>query len=326
METIMPEVIEFQRAIEATDGDDRALLIGNGFSARYFNYQSLLEKSGLDEGTPLRNMFAALSTADFEAVVRALEGAVVVETAYGNDAHAKELDDHAQKIREALVKAINTTHPKHREDVGPQYTSSAAFLEKFSTVFTLNYDLLLYWVNLEKRILKDGFGLGTPTGSFIGPFSEGAYCHLYNLHGSLHLFDNGAGEILKAVDTGSGVISTITSTIAKKHRFPIYVAEGTSVQKMRKINSVAYLRHCYETLRHSSATIFVYGHSANENDAHIYRAIFTSKAKHIYFGVYKPDDENLKALDGLLAKHQKTAGSDTAYTFFDSESAQVWGA
>jgi len=117
--------------------------------------------------------------------------------------------------------------------------------------------LLLYWVNLEKRILKDGFGLGTPTGSFIGPFSEGAYCHLYNLHGGLHLFDNGAGEILKAVDTGSGVISTITSTIAKKHRFPIYVAEGTSVQKMRKINSVAYLRHCYETLRHSSATIFV---------------------------------------------------------------------
>jgi len=61
----MPEVIEFQRAIEATDGDDRALLIGNGFSARYFNYQSLLEKSGLDEGTPLRNLFAALSTADF---------------------------------------------------------------------------------------------------------------------------------------------------------------------------------------------------------------------------------------------------------------------
>ena len=322
----MPEVIEFNKAIDATDGEDRALLIGNGFSAQYFNYQYLLEKSGLDDGTPLRNLFTALNTADFEAVVRALEGAVVVENAYGNNAHAKELDDHAQKVREALVQAINTTHPKHREDLGPQYTSSAAFLEEFSTVFTLNYDLLLYWVNLEKRILNDGFGLGTSMGSFIGPFSEGAFCHLFNLHGGLHLFDNGAGEILKAVDTGSGVISTITSTIANKHRFPIYVAEGTSAQKMRKINSVAYLRHCYETLRQSSATIFIYGHSADENDAHVYRAIFASQTKHIYFGVYKPDAEKLKTFDGLLAKYQKTAGSDTEYTFFDSESAKVWGA
>ena len=94
---------------------------------------------------------------------------------------------------------------------------------------------------------------------------------------------------------------------------------------MRKINSVAYLRHCYEKLRQSSATIFIYGHSADENDAHVYRAIFESERKHIYFGVYKPDAEKLETFDGLLAKYQKTFNSGTKYTFFDSESAQVWG-
>lgn len=320
----MPGVIDFEEAMNQTEGEDRALLIGNGFSAEYFSYNNLLEKSGLAAGTPVRNLFDALETVDFEAVVRVLEGAATVERAYGREHHANELEADAQRVREALVEAVNSTHPGHRQDLGDKYTSSANFLERFSTVFTLNYDLLLYWVNLEKRLLSDGFGLGSQNGSFHGPFAEEAYCHLYNLHGGLHLFDDGAGQIIKAIDTGAGVIATITDTIANHDRFPVYVAEGTSAQKMRKINSVAYLRHCYDTLRRNAAAIFVYGHSADENDAHIYRAVFGSDAKHIYFGVYKPDEGKLRALDGLLAKFQRTAGSNAEYTFFDSESAKVW--
>lgn len=322
----MQKIIKFDEAIEATDGEDRALLIGNGFSAQYFDYQSLLEKSGLDDGTPLRNLFTALNTVDFEVVVRALERAVVVENAYGNSTRAKEFDDDAQKVREALVRSINDTHPKNRDDLCFQYDSSAAFVRNFSTVFTLNYDLLLYWVNLEKRVLRDGFGRGAREGNFIGPFSKEAYCQLFNLHGGLHLFDNEAGEILKALKNDDGVISTITNLIQNENRFPIYVAEGTSEKKMAKIKSNAYLTHCYDKLKESSGPMFIYGHSANDNDAHVYRAIFASQPKHIYFGVYKPDDEKLKTFDGLLAKHKRTAGSNTEYTFFDSESAQVWGA
>lgn len=143
----LADIISFEDAINNTDGEDRALLIGNGFSARYFNYSSLLAASGLGEGTPLRNLFAALDTADFEAVVRALDGASIVEKAYGNQAHSKELETHAQEVREALVRAVNNTHPRHREDLALQYESGAKFLNNFDTVFSLNYDLLLYWLN-----------------------------------------------------------------------------------------------------------------------------------------------------------------------------------
>lgn len=320
----MPDVIDFEETMKRTEDGDRALLIGNGFSTHYFSYSNLLDRSGLAAGTSVRSLFDALETVDFEAVVRALEGAVTVERTYGNDAHADELEADAQRVREALVEAVNSTHPAHREDLGVKYTSSASFLEKFSTVFTLNYDLLLYWVNLEKRLLSDGFGLGTQIGSFHGPFVKEAYCHLYNLHGGLHLFDDGTGEIIKAIDTGSGVIATITDAIAKRGRLPVYVAEGTSAQKMKKINSVPYLRHSYDMLRQNAATMFVYGHSADENDAHIYRAVFGSETKHIYFGIYKPEEETVKRLDGQLAKYQKTSGSSVEYTFFDSESAKVW--
>lgn len=318
----MPELIGFEEAIKQTEGEDRALLLGNGFSAKYFTYSTLLAASELAEGEPVRNLFAKLNTADFEAVVRALEDAAVVERAYENEPHANELETHAQEVREALVLALNKTHPAHRGDL--DYASSAKFLAHFGSVFSLNYDLLLYWVNLEKGHLGDGFGLGEDLGRFRGPFSEQAHCRLFNLHGGLHLFDDGTGEMVKALDRGKGVIATITDTIVKGRRLPVYVAEGTSAQKMKKINSVAYLRHCYDKLRRNGAAMFVHGHSADENDKHIYRAIFMSEAKQIFFGVYQPDDGKLMQLDGLLAKYQKSAGSHTRYSFFDSESAKVW--
>jgi Domain of unknown function (DUF4917) len=324
----MPDVISFEAAIEATKGEDRALLIGNGFSAQYFTYASLLAESGLGEGTPLHNLFTALGTADFEAVVRALEDAVVVERAYGNHDHAEELSRNAQDVREALVRAVNATHPTHREHLAFEYESSAAFLRNFGKVFTLNYDLLLYWVNLEKRLLKDGFAKGERTvgGRFQSPFKEEAWCDIYNLHGGLHLFQNSTGEIMKALDTGNGVIATITDTIANKKLLPLYVAEGSSKAKMRKINSVAYLRHCYVKLRENTASIFVFGHSADDNDAHIYDAIFGSGTKHVHFGVYRAGEGNLKVLDGQMAKYQKIGGKSINYNFYDAESAHVWDA
>jgi hypothetical protein len=146
----VPNVISFEEAIAATEGADRSLLVGNGFSSKYFKYDTLLEKSGLEEGQPLRNLFRALDTADFEQVVRALEGAAIVELAYDHKAHAQELSQHAQDVRVGLVKAVNDTHPANRDDLAFEYESSAAFLKNFSTVFSLNYDLLLYWVALEK--------------------------------------------------------------------------------------------------------------------------------------------------------------------------------
>ena len=324
----MPDVISFEAAVDATNGEERALLIGNGFSVEYFNYTSLLAESGLDEGTPLRNVFAALGTADFEVVVRALEDASVVEQAYGNDAHAKDLSKNAQDVREALVRAVNATHPRRRQDLVFRYESSGAFLRNFGTVFTLNYDLLLYWVNLEEQRLRDGFGLGenTDQGRFRSPFREDAHCDIYNLHGGLHLFQNGAGEVMKALDTGDGCIATITDTIANKKRLPLYVAEGSSEAKVRKINSVAYLRHCYTRLRENEHCVFVFGHSAGENDAHIYRAIFESEARQVYFGVHTPDDEKVKLLDGQMARYKMIWGQGTEYSFYDAESAHVWDA
>lgn len=323
----MPDLISFAEAVAATEGADRTLLIGNGFSAEYFSYNSLLSKSGLEPTSPIRNLFDELATVDFEAAIRALEGGALVARAYGDADLSINLLADAQKVREALVHAVNTTHPAHRKDLAFQYEAAAGFIAHFTSVFTLNYDLLLYWVNLEQAHLNDGFGLGSPTpdGRFHGPFKEHAYCSIYNLHGGLHLFADGEGEIFKALDSGTGVISTLTNEITEKRRLPIYVAEASSTQKVRKINSIPYLRHCLRTLAENHAPVFIYGHSADDNDAHIYRTIFGSKAAHLYFGIFEPTEEGVAAVDGKLAGYQKAARSKVAYSFFNSGSAAVWG-
>jgi len=103
----LSDAISFQEAVEATKGEDRALLVGNGFSIDYFNYKTLLEEAGLEDGSPIKALFDGLDTVDFEAVIRAMEDAVIVERAYGNDEHASELEADAQAVREALVNAVN---------------------------------------------------------------------------------------------------------------------------------------------------------------------------------------------------------------------------
>lgn len=324
----MPEVITLQEAVARTQGQDRTLLIGNGFSAQYFSYANLLTESGLEVGGPIRNLFDNLGTVDFEAVVRSLEDAVVVERSYGNNEHATELETDAQRVREALVQAVRTTHPEHRENPALNYGNPATFLRQFEKVFTLNYDLLLYWVILEQGRLRDGFGLGetSANGRFRGPFREDAYCSVFNIHGGLHLFQDNVGDVHKALNGGEGVISTIANEITIRRRLPIYVAEGTWQSKLKKINSIGYLRHCLQALRQNTATVFIYGHSAAANDTHIYDAIFRSEAGHVYFGVYEPNDEKARLLDGQLARYSRIAGNRVHYTLYDSGTANVWGA
>lgn len=47
----------------------RSLLLGNGFSIKHSNYNTLLEKAPLDAADPIRALFRELKTVDFELVV-----------------------------------------------------------------------------------------------------------------------------------------------------------------------------------------------------------------------------------------------------------------
>jgi len=63
--------IAYDEALEQS-GQNRSLLIGNGFSIAQaggqFSYSALLDKSGLQPASPIRQLFDALTTVDFELV------------------------------------------------------------------------------------------------------------------------------------------------------------------------------------------------------------------------------------------------------------------
>jgi hypothetical protein len=320
----VPDVMSFGKAVEKTRGKSRKLLLGNGFSIKYFYYKTLLDRSGLPGDDPLRALFAELGTNDFESVIRALEDASVVEAAYKNPPRSKTFKDDAERLRTALVQAVRATHPANRDDIADAIPSCLRFLRLFDRIFTLNYDLLLYWVILgDTKAFQDGFGLGQEANGFRGPFRPDAHCNVYNMHGGLHLFRTETGEVEKRLMGSTGVIDAIAETITQDKRLPIYVAEGTSIKKLRKINSTPYLGHCYDRFSSSRGCFFVYGHSADQNDAHIYRALFTSQIEHLYFCIHLPTAD-VNAIDGELARYKALHGSQLQYSFVDSESAQVW--
>ncbi|MEO6839690.1 MAG: DUF4917 family protein [Bradyrhizobium sp.] len=320
----MVDIIPFDEAIKAA-GKNCSLMVANGFSIKYFRYGNLLERAGLDADSSLRRLFDALSTVDFELVIRALEDAALVEGTYNKEKRAELLSSEADKLRSALVHAVRVTHPEHRENIADQIPACVEFLSQFDTIFTLNYDLLLYWVILENtKQFQDGFGLAEDRDGFRWHFKTEAYCNVYNLHGGLHLFKTDNDELEKRIDQGSGVIDAIASTITQTKRLPLYVAEGTSVQKLARIYAMPYLRHCYEMLECSDNAFFVYGHSAGQNDAHIYDAIFSSDISHLYFCIHKPT-ANIDDINGELSRYQKRNGSDVKFTLVDAETAKVWG-
>jgi hypothetical protein len=101
------------------------------------------------------------------------------------------------------------------------------------------------------------------------------------------------------------------------------VGEGTAAQKMRKINSVPYLRHGYEQLRERSGSLFIYGHSAGDKDNHIYSAIARSQVGRIYFCVYRPAD-NFVDMQARLAPFA-VRNPDIELKYIDAGTVNIWG-
>lgn len=324
----VPQTISFEEAIQQSVAP-RATLLGNGFSIAQaggqFSYSSLLDRSGLPAESPIRNVFRTLSTVDFEQVMEALNHAAQILDAYGKKEQAAAFRTDLISVRDALIHAVHEVHPGIQFDIPQaQRQACAVFLQNFDSIFTLNYDLLLYWVilNAENNPHTDGFGLG-PTLNGFRTFSEEGNCNTYYLHGALHLFLGEQRETLKRIVTTGTIVSDIANTIRNTGHLPLFVAEGTTIEKMARINSVPYLRFCYDELRSLAGSIFIFGHSLGENDAHIYDAIFGSSVERLFFCVHEPQNDWLHLRERLAPFRERNPGVEVEYV--DAGSAHVWG-
>lgn len=269
--------------------------------------------------------------------MRALRNAVTILQLYGSgDADTqKRLQADATALREVLVHAIADSHPALPAEIAPEsYARCRTFLSGFSDVYTLNYDLLLYWAIMQEEVepvLRFDDGFRTP--------EEGAAEYVtwevektdrqnvFYLHGALHLFDAGH-EVQKYtwVNTGVRLIEQVRGALSQG-LYPLFVAEGESDRKLERIKHSDFLGRAYRSFAKIGGALVAFGLSFAENDDHILRRIARGKVATLLVGIHgDPEtDKNKKLIrraEGLAAG-RRTA-QPLRVEFFDSASAQVW--
>lgn len=248
----------------------------------------------------------------------------------------------AERLRNGLVDALAASHPD-RPDVIDQheFEACATFLRRFSEIYTLNYDLLLYWTVLGQELaglFPDGFGEPDLKGA---PYVEWRLgdemsARVHYLHGALHLFAaESSVRKLSWRRTGDTIKDQIVAQL-KEDRFPLFVAEGTPDGKMTAISRNAYLARSYRSFQQKAGDLFLFGCSLGTSDEHVVRAIERGHFRSLSVGVYgNPESDHNRVLanrcERIQAWRMQTArrGSrsrELDVIYFEAESATVWGA
>jgi len=351
--------MSFAEAIEdAAPYSKRHLMLGNGFSiacrADIFHYGSLYAQADFSKAPEAKAVFQALGTQDFEAAIRALENAARILPPYvpaGTDAQALMLE-HAAILKEILVQTIAANHPHVPAEIPDEkFQACRQFLSHFigdkgGQIYSLNYDLLLYWTLMHEDIpdvgkvtlleKNDGFGNDEddPDADYVVWQGETAAhsASIHFLHGALHLYDSGA-DLKKYTWVRKGVplIDQARQAI-NSGAFPLFVAEGSSPQKKDKIRHNAYL---YQGLKQLTANatqgrhcFFIFGHSLDHNDDHILNRLGRGRFPRLYVGIYGDPKsvDNQRIMERAMAltrlRHERYP---LEVTFYDAGSANVWG-
>lgn len=356
----MPDIITFADAIADSERfKKRHLILGNGFSigcrANIFHYASLFGEADFSAVPEVEAVFEALGTQDFEVAIRALESSSALVPIYApdNPASGQTMREHVAALKEILVSTIADNHPPTPNAIrDDEFWACRQFLSHFlgpdreGYVFTLNYDLLLYWTLMhddnpfddEPLELKknDGFGNDEddPDADYVVWQGETAAhsAHVHFLHGGLHLFDSGS-ELQKYtwVRKGEPLVEQARAAI-NANKFPLFVAEGTSARKKNKIRHNAYLYQSFKVLTANAQTgthcFFIFGHSLAESDDHILRRLGRGRFKKLYVGIFGDPNSDvnrdiIQQAEALAAERHDRWPLEVA--FFDSASANVWG-
>lgn len=204
--------------------------------------------------------------------------------------------------------------------------SAFDFINTYHCIFTLNYDLLLYWVtSLNWATFSDGFGRADD-GLLIFNHNFGAK-PFYFLHGALHLFYS-SGDIIK-LETSIPYYSNILDEInirLTNNQYPVCVTAGTADEKREMIKGNYYLSRCFDALCFlRDYNLVIFGTRLKDNDAHIRDAILQSGVKNIFFSVSNNSWMQAKQDLNAFIQNANTKGKNVFFYNYDDPKFDVWG-
>jgi hypothetical protein len=338
----MPEVITFQQALEQA-AHQKHVLLGNGFSRAcrddIFSYDALFDQANFDGLSPAaRSAFEILDTTDFEVVIRALKQAARLATIYleNDPSFAERLTEDAAGLRELLARTIAASHPGRPADIQDQkYAACRAFLRNFENIYTVNYDLLLYWALMQREMppsidFDDGFRAPDdgPAEYVTWDVQKTGEQNVFYLHGGLHIFDAGS-ELQKFTwcNTGIALVDQIRESL-ETDRYPLFVAEGTHDSKLDRIQHSGFLNRAYRSFAGIGGSLFIFGLSFGQADEHILRLLDFGKVKQAFISLHGDPSSvgNTRIVQRAeLMTTRRSARRPLTVKFFDSNSAVVWG-
>lgn len=193
---------------------------------------------------------------------------------------------------------------------------STTILQEFDSIFTVNYDPLLYFELLDLDSFADGFGK-----DFIGQekivarLNDKGGKKIYFIHGSWFIKIDKESNNLRKINFSTDSNDTLKSLFKEDNIVPSFVLEDRNFVKESIINSHPYLKHCKEKLENFSGKILILGMSFN-NDDHIieYLKHNTSNSREIYATYHSNDDKNklTKKLKGIPGFKKLIKVSDNA--------------
>ena len=324
------------------------LLLGNGFSMSYdssiFSYNALFDFVASLKDPLLAGVLGAMKTKNFELMMEQLDAFSVLLDVFGGDDDLKAKVEAAHNgLRKSLIDAIKALHPEHVFKVSDAKSAACAafvnrFLETGGSIFTSNYDLLLYWVLMRQNIPNacDGFGceLLNPSEVEAGAAQEWSDLrwgpnrskqNIFYLHGSLPLFDTGTDVEKEQYDEAGYLLENIRARI-EDDDYPVFVTAGNGGEKLAQIRANPYLADCYDHLGGVDGSLVSFGFAFGDSDMHIVDAL--NRATHlgsksppklwsIYIGVFSEAD---MARATELEKHMHAK----IHTY-NAGTAGVWG-
>lgn len=263
---------------EIKDHDWSGLLIGNGASMaiwQYLGYKSLFEEAlnpELDHSLSDLDqlLFEKLETTNFESALSALQTARLVGEALGID--VSEIDARREAIRLALISAVRAVHVPWLMVPDEALVSIRECMSEFSSVYTTNYNLLFYWAIMQ------GDPKEFPDYFWDDPFDISntevwrKATRVLFLHGAIHLYHDAFGGTVKRTARAENLLDAFGEG-ADRGETPLFVAEGTSSDKVRAIRNSDYLTFAYKSFSDHVGDLVLFGSSLAPADAHLVHAM-----------------------------------------------------
>jgi len=335
-------------SIKQNPGRKFHLLLGNGFSIAYdstiFSYNALHDFIKNMNDKDLSKILGVIETKNFEVIMQHLDNfSALISALDGDPALKKRVDDASAKLKASLLEAVRALHPEHVFKMPEEQCQACShflntFLSSDGSIYSTNYDLLLYWVLMRSSNVNhvDGCGRELENPDEFVPPEEQIWSDLiwgkhrdnqnvFYLHGALPFFDAGVAVIKEEYNVYNYLLQKISARM-EKGEYPIFVTAGDGEQKLRHIKHNHYLTYCYESFCNIEGSLVTFGFNFGPNDEHIIDAI-NKAAKHgrkisdklwsLYIGVYSDEDKN---------HIEQIAGEfKCKVRIYDAKTAHVWG-